>query len=95
MGILNKFMLDRNDAVLVVIDVQEKLCKAMDEKLLGQLTSRINVLQEAALELGLPQIATEQYVKGLGETLPELKAKLGESAAIEKIRNGIRMALNQ
>lgn len=84
MGIVSKFMLDRNDAVLVVIDVQEKLCKAMDEKILGALTRRIGILQEAAQELQMPQLATEQYVKGLGETLSELKGRLC-APAIEKM----------
>lgn len=84
MGTVSKFMLDRNDAVLVVIDVQEKLCKAMDEKVLAALTQRISILQQAAEELGVPQIATEQYVKGLGETIAELKERL-TAPAIEKM----------
>ncbi|HEY5974167.1 MAG TPA: hydrolase [Geobacteraceae bacterium] len=84
MGIMDKFFLDRDKAVLVVIDVQEKLCRAMDEKVLARLTGNIGILQEAAGELGLPVVATEQYVKGLGETLCILKDKLVEPA-IEKM----------
>ncbi|MSM41614.1 MAG: isochorismatase family protein [Geobacter sp.] len=84
MGIKEQFFLDRNDAVLVVIDVQEKLCRAMDEKVLERLTTNIGILQEAARELGMPQVATEQYVKGLGETLCLLKDRLAEPA-IEKM----------
>lgn len=84
MDIRGKFLLDRNNAVLVVIDVQEKLCRAMDEKVLERLVANTQVLQEAALELGIPVIATEQYVKGLGETLSTLKERLSESA-IEKM----------
>jgi nicotinamidase-related amidase len=84
MGIRDKFFLDRDRAVLVVIDVQEKLCRAMDEKVLERLAGNIGILQEAARELGLPVVATEQYVKGLGETLCVLKEKLVEPA-IEKM----------
>lgn len=84
MGVLDKFMLDRNNAVLVVIDVQEKLCKAMDDKVLDKLTGNIGILQEAARELGLPLLATEQYVKGLGETLEPLRSRFNEPA-IEKM----------
>lgn len=73
MGIVSEFMLDRNDAVLVVIDVQEKLCKAMDEKVLGSLSKHISILQAAAQEMQIPQLVTEQYVKGLGGTIAELK----------------------
>jgi nicotinamidase-related amidase len=82
--VLDKFFLDRNKAVLVVIDVQEKLCRAMDGEVLERLTGNVTILQEAARELGLPIVATEQYVKGLGETLCVLKDRLVEPA-IEKM----------
>jgi nicotinamidase-related amidase len=75
-AIRDKFFLDRNSTVLVVIDVQEKLCRAMDEKLLERLTGNISILQDTARELGMPMVATEQYVKGIGETLCILKEKL-------------------
>lgn len=84
MGIKEKFFLDAGNATLVVIDVQEKLCRAMDDKVLRQLVANAGILLEAAAELQLPVLATEQYVKGLGETLPELKGKL-PAAALEKM----------
>jgi nicotinamidase-related amidase len=84
MGVKDKFFLTRDNAVLLVIDVQEKLCKAMDEKVLEKLAGNISVLQEAAQEMGIPVLATEQYVKGLGETLPALKEKL-TAPAMEKM----------
>jgi nicotinamidase-related amidase len=85
MGLIrDKFFLDRNNAVLVVIDVQDKLCRAMDEKVLERLTGNIAILQETARELGIPMVATEQYVKGIGETLSILKEKLTEPA-LEKM----------
>ncbi len=87
MGVKEKFFLNSSAAVLVVIDVQEKLCRAMDEKVLGQLTANINVLQEAASELGIPQLVTEQYVKGLGATLPVLREKFS-GTAVEKMTFG-------
>ncbi len=84
MGIKEKFFLKSEDAVLLVIDVQEKLCRAMDEKVLERLTRNGGILLEAARELAIPVVATEQYVKGLGETLPELKQHLTEPA-LEKM----------
>jgi nicotinamidase-related amidase len=84
MGIKDRFFLKRDDAVLLVIDVQEKLCRAMDEKVLERLTGNISILQEAAREMGIPVLATEQYVKGLGETLPVLKERLTDPA-LEKM----------
>jgi nicotinamidase-related amidase len=83
-AIKDKFFLDRNNAALVVIDVQEKLCVAMDDKVLEKLCKNVSILQEAALTLGLPMVATEQYVKGLGETLPILKERLA-GPALEKM----------
>ncbi len=87
MAIKEKFLLDKSNAVLVVIDVQEKLCKAMNEKVLERLVSNTSILQQAAQEMGMPILATEQYVKGLGETLPALKERLAE-ASIEKMTFG-------
>jgi nicotinamidase-related amidase len=84
MGILDKFFLDKDQAVLVVIDVQERLCAAMDQAVLDKLTANTIILQEAAQELGIPMLATEQYVKGLGPTIPSLAEKL-TSAASEKM----------
>ena len=82
--IKEKFFLDRDNAVLLVIDVQEKLCRAMDEKVLEKLTGNITILQESARELGVPILVTEQYVKGLGQTLCVLKEKL-TAPALEKM----------
>ena len=83
-AIKEKFFLDRKNAVLVVIDVQDKLCRAMDEKELQKLTGNISILQDTARELDFPMVATEQYVKGLGDTLFILKDKLAEPA-LEKM----------
>jgi nicotinamidase-related amidase len=77
-AVKEKHFLDRDNAVLVVIDVQDKLCRAMDEKELRKLTGNILILQDTARELGFPMVATEQYVKGLGDTLCILKDKLAE-----------------
>lgn len=80
-----QFFLDTSDSVLVVIDVQDRLCKAMDEQVLARLTANIGVLLESAAELQLPVVMTEQYVKGLGETLAELKEKMPEAPRLEKM----------
>jgi nicotinamidase-related amidase len=67
-----------------VIDIQEKLCRAMDEKVLQHLVKNSSIMIEAAKELKIPVVTTEQYVKGLGETLPELKGQL-DDPALEKM----------
>jgi isochorismate hydrolase len=80
MEMIERFFLDREQAVLVVVDVQERLCAAMDDKVLERLTTNIGVLQQAATTLGLPALATEQYVKGLGPTLSCLSQRFSTPA---------------
>lgn len=82
--IKDKFWLDRNRAVLVVIDVQEKLVPAMDERICGQLVGHINMLVEGFKAMGLPIIATEQYPRGLGHTIEEL-TEATETDCVEKV----------
>jgi nicotinamidase-related amidase len=67
----------RPGTVLVVIDVQERLFPAMDADHREEVMRNMKVLAVAARRLGLPVLATEQYPKGLGHTLPELAAALG------------------
>jgi len=85
MSVKDRFFLERDKAVLVVIDVQEKLCVAMDDKVLSQLTKNIGILLESAAVLNVPVLVTEQYVKGLGATLPELKEKAAAAPCYEKM----------
>lgn len=85
MSVQNKFMLESAKAVLVVIDVQEKLCAAMDQNVLQQLTRNTGILLEAANELAIPVVFTEQYVKGLGPTLSELKSRAPAAPCHEKM----------
>lgn len=85
MSIKDSFFLERDKTVLVVIDVQEKLCVAMDEKVLKQLVKNISIMIESAAELNIPVFLTEQYVKGLGATLSELKGKAATAPCYEKM----------
>lgn len=85
MSVKDRFFLEPDKAVLVVIDVQEKLCVAMDHKVLGKLVKNIGILLETASELNVPVVVTEQYVKGLGATLPELKEKAMTAPCFEKM----------
>jgi nicotinamidase-related amidase len=66
---------------LVVVDVQERLAAAMPEQQMQELARATRILTEAARVLGAPVLATEQYPKGLGATLPEVASLLDASAA--------------
>ena len=68
--------LARDQSALVVIDVQERLFPAMDADHREEVMRNLKVLAATAQRLGLPTLATEQYPKGLGHTLPEMKAAL-------------------
>jgi nicotinamidase-related amidase len=68
--------LDRTKAAVLVVDVQSRLTPAMPPDTLARVVKYARALIGAAKELGLPVLATEQYPKGLGETLPELRELL-------------------
>jgi nicotinamidase-related amidase len=72
---------DAQSSAIVVVDVQERFVPAI--KGMATLTPKLAMLLSAAKELGVPVIATEQYPKGLGRTIPEI-APLLPSAPIEK-----------
>ena len=80
-------VLNRDDAVLVVVDVQERLVPAIDKELYARSLKNFKIAIEAAGTLGLPIVLTEQYPKGLGGTVPDvLKALEGKTyARIEKV----------
>jgi len=63
-------VLNREDAVLVVVDVQERLVPAIDKELYARSLRNFKIAIEAAGTLGLPILLTEQYPKGLGRTVP-------------------------
>src|SRR5882762_824251 len=72
----HSMVLEREHTALIVIDVQERLFPAMDSDHREEVMRNLKVLAAAAQRLQLPILATEQYPKGLGHTLPEMKAAL-------------------
>jgi nicotinamidase-related amidase len=77
-----KFMLDKEDAVLLIIDIQERLAVVMKER--EKVVRNNQHLIELAKMINLPIVVTEQYPKGLGRTVPELHAALPGYQPIEK-----------
>ena len=72
--------LPRAETAIVVVDVQERLFSAMDPDHREEVMKNVKVLVAAARRLGLPTLVTEQYPKGLGHTLEELRLALGPEA---------------
>jgi len=65
---------------LVVVDVQERLCPAMSD-----FQERFSMMQQAiriADILKVRMVVTEQYPKGLGETVPEIAALLPDGCSV-------------
>jgi nicotinamidase-related amidase len=70
--------------VLTVVDVQERLFNAMDAERRDDMVSNVKILAAAARRLDVPVLLTEQYPKGLGRTLPEVKSLLADVPPFEK-----------
>ncbi len=80
---LEKFFLDKEDTVLLIIDIQEKLAAVMKER---DRVVRNNLhLIELAKTAGMPVMVTEQYSKGLGQTVAEIREALPFYRPIEKM----------
>ncbi len=79
------YILYAKDTALIVIDIQERLFPAMEEARKATLVKNACILIESARVLGMPVVASEQYRKGLGDTLPEIKSKLEGIDLLEKM----------
>jgi len=76
--------LDPERASLVVIDVQEGFRKAVPS--FDQVARATAALVKGAKAVGIPILLTEQYPKGLGNTVPEIAEQLPQGLApIEKV----------
>jgi len=67
---------------LVVIDVQEKLLPKIAEK--ERIVTNIVKLIDFSKICGIPIVLTEQYPKGLGKTIKEIKDEIPDALPIEK-----------
>lgn len=67
--------LDPARCCLVVLDVQERLAQAMPAPTMARLVAGTSLLLDAAQELGVRVLASEQYPKGLGPTVAPLSQR--------------------
>jgi isochorismate hydrolase len=82
---MNRFEIRREDSLLLMIDIQERLFVAMKENIQEMLKKNSAILLKTTGELNIPVIVTEQYRKGLGSTLPELSSLCAGSPNLEKL----------
>jgi len=66
-------LLNIEDSLLILIDVQEKLVAAIKDTLIAEKASK---LANSAKLLNIPVIVSEQYPKGLGNTVDLVKLNL-------------------
>lgn len=79
---MNIKRIKREDAVLTAIDFQEKLLPAMFEA--ADVEASACKLAEGLKVLGIPNLVTTQYAKGLGLTVVPVADALGEFQPIDK-----------
>ena len=105
-GMLSSGLLDRNESVLVVVDVQERYVPHLYEG--ARVVEATRRLIEAAKLVGVPVLVTEQYPEGLGPTTEALRKILpadttpiakrtmscvGEPAFVAALRDTERMQI--
>lgn len=66
----------RENSALLAIDMQTRLAAAMPEASRIQVLHNSGILIEAAVQLAIPILQTEQYPRGLGPTEPALLERL-------------------
>lgn len=74
------------ECALAVIDIQEKLLPAIWEK--ERLVRNSQLLIRLAEMMSIPVIATTQYVKGLGQIVPEIASLLPDTNPMDKLEFG-------
>lgn len=78
----HEFVAEREDSLLLVVDMQEAMLKVVDRW--KETAGRIRQLIEAARILNIPILVTEQYKKGLGATIAEVSGLLKEEEFFQK-----------
>ena len=80
---MDKFLLDKNDVVLVFVDIQERLAAVMADR--QRVVDNCLHLIEVAKLLDIPVLLNEQYPKGLGPTVNEIREAVQPYEPLEKL----------
>lgn len=68
---------------LLVVDIQERMMRVIPAK--DEVVRNTVLLIKAAKELGMPIVATSQYVAKIGAFLPEIAAEIPDVTVIDKL----------
>jgi nicotinamidase-related amidase len=80
---MERFFLDKASTALLIIDIQEKLAAVMKVKD-AVIMNSLHLIELAKI-LHIPIVLTEQYPKGIGQTVEEIRNALPEYKPIEKL----------
>jgi len=72
----------KENTIGLVIDIQERLVPVMEDN--DQLVENCSKLIQGLHILGVPLLVTQQYTKGLGDTITEIKTMIPDFDFIEK-----------
>lgn len=74
-----------DNTLCLIIDLQEKLLPHISNR--EELLRNVTILLKGVTKLAVPVFYTEQYPKGLGETVKEIKTLLDDANAKHFIKN--------
>jgi len=80
---MDKFLIGKSDVVLVIVDVQERLAVVMKDR--QRVVDNCVHLIELSKLLNIPVLLNEQYPRGLGPTVEEIRTALSSYQPMEKI----------
>ncbi len=83
---MNNFFPDRNKSVLLIVDIQDRLAVTMSMR--DAVVNNCLHLIELAKMLNIPILVSEQYPKGLGQTVAEIRDALPAYQPVEKLAFG-------
>lgn len=80
---MNRFSLDKDNVALLIVDIQERLANVMNMR--EEVVKNCLHLIELSKMMNIPVVVTEQYPKGIGQTVAEIKDALPSYQPIEKL----------
>ncbi len=81
---IDRFIIDKDKTCLLVVDIQERLFNAMDFDIRKKMVRNSGHLIQAAQVFNMPIVLTEQYSKGLGATIPDIKNRIPDIEPLDK-----------
>src|SRR5699024_3441162 len=79
---MKQYYLNKEDGIVLVVDIQEKLMAAIIHN--EELVKKAGIMISGTKNLGMTTFVTEQYSKGLAKTIDQLESLLEGTPKVEK-----------